>query len=99
MIEIILALLGSLGQTVGGSTGNLIGQLVGTIGTIKLDRDEWLATVGPWVTWANGIVDASRDPTPEEHEAARALATAAHDNLQSLAHGGPPVPLPSPPGA
>lgn len=97
MIELILALLGSLGQSIGGNTGNLIGQLVATIGTIKLDRDEWLASVGPWVTWANAIADAGRDPTPEEHAAARALATAAHENLQSLATGGPPVPIPAPP--
>ena len=99
MIEIILALLSSLGASVGGNAGNLIGQLVGTIGTIRLDSQEWLATVGPWVTWANGIVDANRDPTPEEHAAAQALATAAHDNLQSLATGGPQVPIPSPPVA
>lgn len=99
MIEIILALLASLGNSIGGNAGNLIGQLVGTIGTIKLDRDEWIATVGPWVAWANGIADAGRDPTPEEHAAARALATAAHENLQSIAQGGPPVPLPSPPSA
>lgn len=97
MIQIILALLASLGTSIGGKAGALIGQLVGTIGTIKLGTDEWLAQVGPWITWANGIADANRDPTPEEHEAARALATAAHENLQSIGAGGPPVPIPSPP--
>lgn len=99
MIQIILALLSSLGTSVGGKAGALVLQLVNTVGTIKLSADEWLATVGPWVTWANGIVDAGRDPTPEEHAAAQALATAAHENLQSLARGGQPVAIPAPPGA
>lgn len=96
-IQIILALLNSLGVSVGGKAGALIGQFVNTIGTVQLSVEEWQTQVLPWVAWANAIADANRDPTPEEHAAAQALATAAHENLQSLAAGGPPVAIPSPP--
>ena len=99
MIEIILALWGSLGKSVGGKAGALISQLVGTFGTVKMGRDEWLATVSPWIAWSNGIVDANRNPTDEEEAAANAVADAAHADLQSKARGGPPVPIPAPPAA
>lgn len=97
MIQVILALLASLGTSIGGKAGALVIQLANTAGTIKLDRDEWEASVMPWIVWANAIADAKRDPTDDEHAAARALADAAHANLQSLAAGGPPVAIPAPP--
>jgi hypothetical protein len=97
MIEIILALWGSLGNSIGGKAGALIGQLVGAFGTFKADRDAWIATVGPWITWSNAIVDAKRDPSAAEDAAANAVADAAHADLQSKAKGGPGVPIPPPP--
>jgi hypothetical protein len=97
VIQIFLALIGSLAGSVGGKTGALVLQLVNTIGIVTLDAVELQAFAGPWITWANGIVDAKRDPTDEERAAANALADAIHANNQSLGTGGPGVPLPSPP--
>ena len=97
MIQVLLALIASLAGSVGGQTGALVTQLVNTIGTVTLDNAAFDATIGPWIAWANGIVDANREPTPEEHAAANALADAIHANNQSLGSGGPPVPLPAPP--
>lgn len=99
MIAILLAFIGSLGNSIGGNTGSLITQLVATIGTVAQDKADFDDFAGPWIQWANAIVDANRDPTPDEHAAARALADAVHANNQSLAQGGAPVPLPSPPTA
>jgi hypothetical protein len=97
MISILLALISSLAGSVGGKTGGLVIQLANTIGTVALDATALAAFAGPWITWANGIVDAKRDPTPAENAAALALADAIHANNQSLGTGGPGVPLPSPP--
>jgi hypothetical protein len=97
MIQLLLALIGSLGISLGGKTGALVTELVSTIGTVALDEQALVAFAGPWVTWVNGIIDAGRDPTAEEEAAARALADAVHANNQSLAQGGSPVTLPSPP--
>ena len=97
MIQILLALIGSLAGSLGGHTGALVTQLVNTIGTVTLDKAEFDAFVGPWIRWANAIVDAGRDATPEEHAAANALADAVHANNQSLGSGGPALPLPAPP--
>lgn len=102
MIQILLAFIASLGQTIGGKTGALIAQLTSTIGTVQLDKAEWDAFAGPWIQWANGIVDANRDATDEEHAAAKALADAVHARNQALAQGTPEgslPPLPSPPSA
>jgi hypothetical protein len=99
MIQILLAFIASLGGSIGGKIGALITQLTATIGTVTLDKAEWDAFAGPWIQWANAIVDANRDPTDGEHNAARALADAVHANNQSLATGGPGVQLPSPPAA
>lgn len=97
MISILLAFIASLAGSVGGRTGALVTQLVNTIGTVTIGKAEFDAFVGPWITWANGIVDANRDPTPEEEAAANQLADAIHANNQSLGIGGPAIPLPSPP--
>jgi hypothetical protein len=97
MIAVWIALINSLAAAVGGPTGALVAQLVNTIGAVTLDKAELEAFAGPWITWANGIVDADRDPTDEEREAARSLADAVHNNNRSLGGGGPSIPLPSPP--
>lgn len=97
MLQVLLALIGSLGQSLGGRTGSLVTQLVNTIGTLALDRADVIAFAVPWVQWANAIVDANRDPTDAEEAAANAVADAVHANNQSLAAGGPGVPLPPPP--
>lgn len=99
MIQILLALIGSLGTSLGGKTGELVQQLVGTIGAVNLGVSELEQFATPWITWANKIVDEKRDPTDEEHAAARALADAVHANNQSLANGGSGSLLPAPPGA
>lgn len=99
MIQILLALIESLAGSIGGKTGALVGQLVNVIGTVTLDQQALAAFAGPWIAWANVIVDAKRNPTPAEDAAANALADAIHANNQSLATGGPGVPLPSPPTA
>jgi len=97
MIQILLALIGSLGGSLGGNTGSLITQVVNTIGAVTIGKAEFDAFAGPWIVWLNTIVDAKRDPTPDESAAANALADAIHANNQSLGTGGPGVPLPSPP--
>jgi hypothetical protein len=97
MIQILLALISSLGGSLGGRIGDLITQLVATIGTVQIDKAQFDAFAGPWIIWANGIVDAGRDPTQAEHAAARALADAVNANIESLGSGGPALPLPSPP--
>lgn len=99
MIEVMLALFASFGQSIGGKTGALIGQLASTFGTVKMDLAQFEAEVVPWIRWANAINDANRDPTPEEEAAANAVADAAHADLQSKAAGGPGVPIPPPPSA
>lgn len=99
MIQVLLALIASLGTSLGGNTGALVTQLVGTIGTVTMDEQALVAFAGPWVTWVNGIIDAKRDPTAAEETAAQALAAAVHANNQALAQGGTPVPLPAPPAA
>ncbi len=97
MIQLLLALAASLAQSLGGKTGALITNLVNVIGTVTMDEADFAAFAGPWITWANAIVDANRDPTPAENAAALALADAVHANNQSLGTGGAGVPLPSPP--
>lgn len=99
MIQILLALIASLAGSYGGKAGGLVIQLVNTIGKVTLDKTAFDAFAGPWITWANGIVDANREPTPAENSAAVALADAIHANNQSLGAGGPAVALPSPPVA
>lgn len=97
MIEILLAIFASLGQSIGGKTGALIGQLANAFSTVKMDLAQFEAEVVPWIRWANAIADAKRDPTPEEEAAANAVADAAHADLQSKASGGPGVAIPAPP--
>ena len=97
MIQVLLALLGSIGTSWGGPKGNLLVQLANTLGLAAADTAEFKAFAEPWIRWANGIVDADRDPTPEEEAAANALADAVHENNQSLGTGGQGVSLPSPP--
>lgn len=97
MWALLLALAQSLAGSVGGNVGALITQLVNTAGTAWTDKEAWAAWAGPWILWANAINDAGRDPTSDEDAAARAVADAVHANNQSLASGGPPVALPSPP--
>lgn len=99
MIQILLALIGSLATSYGGKASSLVLQLVNTIGAVTLSKAEFDEFAGPWITWANGIVDANRDPTADEEAAARALADAIHANNASLGAGGHGVPLPSPPAA
>lgn len=99
MIQILLALISSLAGSVGGKTGALVIQLMNTIGLGIAGAAEFKAFAGPWITWANKIVDENRDPTEEEEAAANALADAVHANNASLGTGGPGVPLPSPPSA
>lgn len=99
MIAILLALLGSLATSYGGKTGGLIVQIVNSLGVLTVDKAAFDAFAGPWFVWLNAIVDANRDPTPEENAAAVALADAIHANNQSLGHGGQPVALPPPPAA
>lgn len=99
MIQILLALIQSLAGTIGGTTGSLVTQLVNTIGSVTLNKQEWDAFAGPWIVWANAIVDANRNATPDEHAAAQALAAAVHADNQALAAGQPGVALPLPPGA
>lgn len=96
LIPVLLALINSLGVTLGGRTGSLVTQIVGTISTVTLDKAAFDAFAGPWIAWANVIVDAKRDPTPEEEAKALELAAAIHANNQSLGAGGPPVALPTP---
>jgi hypothetical protein len=99
MIQILLALISSLAGSVGGKTGALVIQLVNTVGLGIAGAADFKAFAGPWIQWANKIVDAKRDPTPAESAAANALADAVHANNQSLGSGGAGVPLPSPPPA
>lgn len=99
MIQILLALISSLAGSVGGKTGALVIQLANTIGTVTLDAEALKVFAGPWIAWANAIVDAGRDPTPGEHTAALALADAVRANNQSLGSGGVGMPLPLPPSA
>jgi hypothetical protein len=82
VIQVFLALIGSLAASVGGQTGSLVIQLVNTIGTVTLDAAELKAFAGPWIEWANAIVAENRDPTAEERAAANALADAVHANNQ-----------------
>ena len=97
MIQLLLALVSSLASSFGGKAGALVGQLVGTIGTVTTDKAAFDAFAGPWISWLNGIIDANRDPTPEEEAAVRALAAAVHANNQALGSGGAAVTLPGPP--
>lgn len=97
MIQVLLALISSLAQSKGGKIGELVTQVVNTIGLGITDKAEFDAFAMPWITWANGIVDANRDPTADEEAAANALADAVHANNQSLGTGGPGVALPAPP--
>lgn len=97
MIQILLALLGSVGTSWGGPKGSLLVQIANTLGLAVADTAEFKAFAGPWIVWANGIVDANRDPTADEEAAANALADAVHANNQSLGTGGPGVALPAPP--
>lgn len=97
MWQILLALAKSLAGSLGGNVGALVLQLLNTADTAYQDKEAWAAWAGPWILWANAIVDAGRDPTPDEDAAAVAVATAVHQNNQSLGAGGPPVPLPAPP--
>lgn len=94
---ILAALAKSLAGSFGGSAGALIMQLIDTGETAWTDKEAWAAWAGPWILWANAINDAGRDPTTDEDAAARAVALAVHQNNQSLAAGGPAVPLPAPP--
>lgn len=102
MIQVLLALLASVAQSLGGKTGALLTQLVNTVGVVWTDKAAWEAWATPWVVWANGIVDANRDPTAEEDAAANAVADAIHQRNQTLAAGTPVdqlPPLPNPPGS
>jgi hypothetical protein len=99
VIQILLALIASLGQSVGGKTGTLVTQLVNIINTGYQDTAEWKAFAGPWIKWVNAIIDADRDPTEEEHAAAVALADTVRARNHSLAVNGPPVTLPAPPAS
>lgn len=96
---ILAALAKSLAASLGGSYGSLLTQLIDTGETVWTDKEAWAAWAGPWILWCNAINDAGRDPTADEHAAAQAVAAAVHANNQSLAQGGQPVPLPSPPSA
>ena len=96
---ILAALARSLATSLGGKFGPLLEQLIDSGEEVWTDKEAWAAWAGPWVLYSNAINDAGRNPTDEEHEAFKALAAAVHANNQSLATGGPPVPLPSPPSA
>jgi len=96
---ILAALARSLAVSLGGKFGPLLTQLIDSGETAWTDKEAWAAWAGPWILWSNAINDAGRNPTAEEHAAAQALAAAVHANNQSLASGGLPVPLPSPPTA
>ncbi len=97
MIALWIAIAKSLAISYGGKIGNLIVQVADTAEAAiaaKLDID---ATIGPWISWINGIILAKRDLTPEEDAAANAFADAVHANNQSLGTGGPGVAIPAPP--
>lgn len=95
MITVLLALIASLGTSLGGQTGALINQLVGIIGTATNDVTDYTAFIVPWVQYVNAIVDAKRDPTQAEHDAIKGLADAIHSQNQALASGTPVDQLPA----
>ncbi|HKS95557.1 MAG TPA: hypothetical protein VJV74_05420 [Terriglobia bacterium] len=97
MIAVILALLSSLGQSKGGKIGELLVQLAATFQAAQMSYEDFTTTALPWITWANAITDADRDPTADERSAYLALAAAVNANIESLGSGGPAVPIPPPP--
>lgn len=99
LITVLLALLGSVASSLGGSTGALITQLVNLAGSLQTDQAEVAAAIAPWITWANGIVDAGRNPTAEEKAAVAGLRDAAHAYVQAAAAGHPLPAIPAPPTA
>jgi hypothetical protein len=96
---ILAALAKSLAASLGGDAGSLLTQLIDTGETAWTDKEAWSAWAGPWILWCNAVNDAGREFTDAEKQAARDVAAAVHANNQSLASGGAPVPLPSPPTA
>jgi hypothetical protein len=102
VIQVFFAFILSLAQSKGGKIGELVTQLIGTLQAINLSKADYDAFVGPWLQWANGVIDrdnAGTPPTKEELAAGLALAQAINDNIESLGSGGAGVPLPSPPSA
>lgn len=102
MIQILLTIIASLAQSKGGKIGDLVTQIVNTIGTLQMSAADLEAFAKPWLVWTNAVIDrdnAGTPPTAAEFATGLALVQAINANIESLGTGGPPVALPSPPAA
>jgi len=95
--RVYLQLALSMAGSIAGPTGAIAAMILGGINTLSTDTAETRAFAEGWVTWLNGIIDANRAPTDEEKALANAVADAVYANNESLASGGPALPIPPPP--
>jgi hypothetical protein len=72
--QIALAAIG----TVNPAIGALVAMIGNGVMTIQGDTEEDKALIAQWQAFCQKIVDENRDPTPEEHAAARAFADSVH---------------------
>ncbi len=63
--------------------GTLVGMVTSGVMTIQGDSEEDKALIAQWQSFCQKIVDENRDPTQEEHDAARAFADSVHAQNQS----------------
>jgi hypothetical protein len=89
--------LGAIG-TVNPEIGALVQMIGNGVLTIQGVTDEDKALLDGWRVYCQRMIDGSVS-VEDARVVARAFADATHANNQSLAAGGPPVPIPSPPAA
>jgi hypothetical protein len=77
--QIALAALGTVNPAIGG----LVVMIGNAVMTIQGDTAEDKALIAQWQAFCQKIVDENREPTPEEHAAARAFADAEHQKAQT----------------
>jgi hypothetical protein len=77
--QLLMAAIGTANPAIGG----LVAMIANGVGTVVGDTVEDKALHDKWFAFCQKIVDENRDPTPEEHAAALAFASAEHLQAQS----------------
>jgi hypothetical protein len=73
--------LGALG-TANPAIGGLVAMVGNGVMNLTADTAEDKALIAQWQTFCQTIVNANRDPTAEEHQAAVDFATSQHTKVQ-----------------
>lgn len=82
-LQIALAALGTANPAIGG----LVAMIGNAVVTVQSDTAEFKALDAKWQAFCQKIVDENRDPTPEEHAAARQFADDVHAGNIAAAQG------------